>query len=107
MGGAPARLGDVTAGVVVAREEVEPVHQLIQAVVERDFVVAEKLLEARRAGDKGQQPVAEKLAHAIRGIEMDRVGAADAERHARIGQGVQVGAAPDGWPAGKAAEVGA
>ena len=107
MGGAPAGLGDALARVVVAREEVEPVHQFVQTVVERDLVIAEKFLETRRAGNEGQQPVAEKLAHAVGGIKMDRVGAADAERHARIGQGLEVGAAPDRWPAGQAAQVGA
>src|SRR3546814_16339271 len=81
MGGAPAGLCRAAARVVVAREEVEPVHELVQPVVEGDRVVAEEVLKAGRARDEGQQAVAEELAHSVGGVEVDR------SEERRVGKG--------------------
>src|SRR3546814_15801273 len=54
MGGAPAGLCRAAARVVVAREEVEPVHELVQSVVEGDRVVPEDVLQERQGGGEGK-----------------------------------------------------
>src|SRR3546814_5687482 len=80
---------------------------LVQPVVEGDRVVAEEVLKAGRARDEGQQAVAEELAHAVGGVEVDIVGPADAERHAGIAHGLEVAGAAQGAPAVHAEDVGA
>src|SRR3546814_13088480 len=79
---------------------------LVQPVVEGDRVVAEEVLKAGRARDEGQQAVAEELAHAVGGVEVDIVGPADAERHAGIAPGLAVAGAAHGAPAVHAVDVG-
>src|SRR3546814_11369284 len=72
---------------------------LVQPVVEGDRVVAEEVLKAGRARYEGQQAVAEELAHAVGGVEVDIVGPADAERHAGIAHVLEVAGAAQGAPA--------
>src|SRR3546814_11989806 len=79
---------------------------LVQPVVEGDRIVAEEVLKAGRARDEGQQAVAEELAHAVGGVEVDIVGPADAERHAGIAHGIEVAGAAQGEPAVHAEAVG-